>query len=173
MNSGEGRYGDYVRAPEMDTEGVVAVCKALYAGSVQCNMNMNNFQTISRYMSTCELDLEKRACSFIENIIYGAYDESGEILLKPEAFNFAKWRNPQQYKKLKMPATQAVFLSLSIIAFVTAAASAILTHRSALRATTGRPWRPKRLTVEKLSREPSGITSARSEMEPAGNSPLL
>jgi len=76
-----GRYGDYVTAPETDKDGVVAVCRALYEGSAQCNMHINNFNSISQYMSQYERDIEKRTCSFIENIIDGAYDESGEIYL--------------------------------------------------------------------------------------------
>jgi len=133
-------------------------------------MNMNNFQQISKYMSQYELDLEKRSCAFIENIISGSYDQSGDILLKPETFNFADWRNPRQYKKLKMPASQAVFLSLSIIVFIASAAAAIFTHRSLTR--TSSPWRPKRMTPDELVRAQSGIGFARSQSGPS-DSPLV
>jgi hypothetical protein len=170
VDQGDGRYGDYVTAPETDQEGVVAVCRALYEGSAQCNMNMNNFESISQYMSDYELAVEQRTCSFIENIIYGAYDESGDILLKPESFDFADWQNPQQYKKLRMPADQAVFLSLSIIAFIATAAAAVFTHRSMTR--TSSPWRPKRMSSEELKRQPSGIGMARSRSGPT-NAPLI
>lgn len=157
-------------APETDEDGVVAVCRALYEGSAQCNMNMNNFNQISRYMSQYELDIEKRYCAFIENIIYGAYDESGEILLQPESFDFSDWRNPRQYRKLKMPVGQAIFLSLSIILLIAAAAAAVFTHRSITRKNS--PWRPKRMSNDELEHTPSGIGLARSQSGP-GASPLI
>lgn len=146
------------------------MCRALYEGSAQCNMNMNNFELISRYMSTYEIDIEKRYCSFIENIINGVYDESGDILLKPDSFDFAEWRNPQQYKKLKMPASQAIYLSLSIIVCIAAAATAIFTRRSLTR--TASPWRPKRMSPNEISGVPSGIGMTRSQSGP-GNAPLI
>lgn len=171
MNSGNGRYGDYVAAPKTDTEGVLAVCRALYETSAQCNMNMKNFAQISQYMSSYELDLEKRNCGFIANIIHGAYDESGEILLKASAFDFSDWRNPQQYKKLKMPVGQAVFLSLSIIAFVASAAAAIFTHRSLTRASN--PWKLNQADGEEgIPRTESGIALARSHSG-VGVAPLI
>lgn len=171
VSSGEGRYGDYVTAPETDQEGTVAVCRALYSGSAQCNMNMNNFEQISRYMSTYEIDLEKRYCAFIANIIDGNYDENGDILLKPEQFNFADWKNPRQYKKLRMPADQAIYLSLSIIAFIATAAMAVFAHRSIRRSAS--PWRPKRGSPEEhIARKNSGIGFARSQSGP-GNAPLI
>lgn len=146
----EGRYGEYVTAPQTDTEGVVAVCRALYETSAQCNMHMKNFQQISLYMSQYEIDVEKRNCAFIDNIIEGSYDENGAIQMSPESFSFADWRNPQQYKKLKMPASQAIFLSLSIILCIAAAAAAIYTQRSLTRSKSS-PWQGKR---------PSGVSSS-------------
>lgn len=171
LNSGTGRYGDYVSAPKTDVEGVVAVCRALYETSAQCNMNMKNFAQISKYMSAYELDLEKRNCGFIGNIIHGAYDENGEIQLKANSFDFSDWRNPQQYKKLKMPVGQAILLSFSIIAFVAAAAAAVFTHRSLTR--TSNPWKLKQLNGdEELQRTESGIALSRSQSA-SGVPPLI
>jgi hypothetical protein len=169
-NNGNGRYGDYVSAPQTDADGVVAVCRALYATSAQCNTNMNNFAQISQYMSAYELDLEKRNCGFISNIIHGAYDENGNILLKADSFDFADWRNPQQYKKLKMPVGQAILLSLSIIAFVAAAAAAVFTHRSLTRSSN--PWKLQQPmgNDELVERTDSGIGLARSQ---SGVVPIL
>lgn len=134
-------------------------------------MNMKNFAQISQYMSAYELDLEKRNCGFIDNIIHGAYDESGEIVLKANTFDFSDWRNPQQYKKLKMPVGQAIFLSLSIIAFVAAAAAAVYTHRSLTR--TSNPWKLKEYNDdEALTRTDSGIAFARSQSG-VGVAPIL
>lgn len=164
----EGRYGAYVSSPQTTTDGVVAMCSALYSGSAQCNMNMNNFEQISRYMSQYEMDQEARYCAFIENILYGAYDESGEILLSPEQFDFADWRNPHQYKKLRMSVGQAVGLSLSIILCVALLAAAAVTNRQLTRQST--PWKPKRDSV--LARQNSGIVMGRSRSGP-GAAPLI
>jgi hypothetical protein len=132
-------------------------------------MNMNNFAYISRYMSQYELDLEARYCAFIENIIYGSYDESGEILLKPESFDFADWRNPKQYKTLRMAPSQAIGLSLSIILCIALLAAAAVTNRSLTRSSS--PWKPSRSDVS-LSRQNSGIVLGRSRSGP-GAAPLI
>lgn len=145
------------------------MCSALYTGSAQCNMNMNNFEQISRYMSQYELDQESRYCSFIENIIYGAYDESGEIQLKPEQFDFADWQNPRQYKKLRMPVGQAVGLAMSIVLCVALLAAAAVTNRALTRPST--PWKPSREDVA-LARQNSGIVMGRSRSGP-GAAPLI
>jgi hypothetical protein len=169
-----GRYGDYVTAPETDTDGVVAVCRALYEGSAQCNMHMTNFASISRYMSQYELDIEKRTCSFIENIMDGAYDESGEILLSAGEFDFHDWRNPKQLKRIRMPAGQAVLLSASIIAFVAVLATAMYTHRSFSRGGKdgGDPWKAQGLSPVQLAKTSSGVVIARSRSGP-GSAPLI
>ncbi len=164
----EGRYGEYVSSPQTTNDGVVAMCSALYSGSAQCNMNMNNFEQISRYMSQYEMDQESRYCAFIENIIYGSFDESGEIMLKPEQFDFADWRNPHQYKKLRMSVAQAVGLSMSIILCVALLATAAVTNRALTRQST--PWKPKR--DSSLSRQNSGIVMGRSRSGP-GAAPLI
>jgi len=164
----EGRYGEYVAKPQTTTDGIVAMCSALYSGSAQCNMNMNNFEQISRYMSQYEIDQEARYCAFIENIISGVFDESGEIMLKPEQFDFADWRNPHQYKKLRMSVGQAVGLSFSIILCVALLAAAAVTNRALTRQST--PWKPKRELS--LSRQNSGILMGRSRSGP-GAAPLI
>lgn len=132
-------------------------------------MNMNNFEQISRYMSQYELDQESRYCAFIENIIFGAYDESGEILLRPEQFNFNDWKNPHQYKKLKMPVSQAVGLAFSIVLCVALLAVAAVTNRSLTRDST--PWKPSRADMA-LARQNSGILMGRSRSGP-GAAPLI
>ena len=124
-------------------------------------------------MSQYELDIEKRTCSFIENIIGGAYDESGEIMLTSEEFDFKDWRNPKQLKRLRMPAGQAVLLSVSIIAFVAAVAVAAFTQRSLRRGRKGGdPWKEQGLSPAELSKTSSGIVVARSRSGP-GSAPLI
>lgn len=136
-------------------------------------MNMKTFSTISQYMSQYELDLEKRNCAFIDNILFGSYDEQGEILLHAESFDFNDWRNPHQYKKLRMPASQATLLSLSIILCVAMAAAACYTHRAIRRSSS--PWKPRRpegaRSVEELDRQSSGVAFARARSGP--NTSLL
>lgn len=166
----EDSYANYVSSPETTENGEVAMCYALYQGSAQCNMNMKNFNTISLYMSQYEIDEEKRYCAFIKNIISGAYDESGEVLLKAEDFDFADWRNVQQYKKLSMPASQAVVLAMSVVLVIALAATATFMARALSRQST--PWRPASPKGESLSRQNSGIVMGRSRSGP-GAAPLI
>lgn len=134
-------------------------------------MNMKNFQQIAVYMSTYELDLESRYCAFIKNIIAGSYDESGEIKLQSEEFNLADWKQLSHYKKLQLPASQAILLAASIIVCVAMAAAAAFTARTLSRQST--PWKPKRVTdASGLSRQNSGIVMGRSRSGP-GAAPLI
>ena len=167
-----GRYGDYVTAPETDKDGVVAVCRALYEGSAQCNMHINNFNSISQYMSQYERDVEKRTCAFIENIIDGAYDESGEIFLSTGDFDFHDWRNPKQLKRVRMPAGQAVLLSASMIVFAALLATVVYTQRAFRRGKGVDPWAEQGLSPVQLAKTTSGIVMARSRSGP-GSAPLI
>lgn len=163
-----GRYGQYVSAPT-DEDGVVAMCSALYEGSAQCNMHMNNFQAISYFMSAQEKDQEEHYCAFIDNIISGSFDESGEIVLRGDNFDISDWRNIEQYKKIRMPADQAILLSLSVILVVALFAAAAMTNRQLRRQST--PWRPK-VEPADLSRQNSGIVMGRSRSG-AATAPLI
>eukprot|EP00529_Nitzschia_sp_RCC80_P015932 CAMPEP_0113496608 /NCGR_PEP_ID=MMETSP0014_2-20120614/30209_1 /TAXON_ID=2857 /ORGANISM="Nitzschia sp." /LENGTH=681 /DNA_ID=CAMNT_0000390535 /DNA_START=234 /DNA_END=2279 /DNA_ORIENTATION=+ /assembly_acc=CAM_ASM_000159 len=142
QQDGSGAYGAYVAAPDSDVDGVVAMCAALFERSAQCNVHMTNYGMMAKYMDEMDSEFEQRYCNFIDNIVYGSYDETGEILLKPDTFDLAEWRNPSQYKKLKMPAGQAIGLALSATLVVALSALAFFTHRSLTRQST--PWRPKR-----------------------------
>lgn len=167
------QYRYYISNPETDENGVLAFCRALYQGSAQCNMHMDNFAQISRYMSQYELDTESRYCTFIDNIVYGSFDESGDIYLKSDSFSLSDWANPSQYKKLKMPASQAIYLSMSIIVCIAMAATAAYTQRTLTRGSS--PWRPKRpvnMNAEDLARQHSGIGMARSRSGPS-STPLI
>lgn len=176
MYSGEGLYGQYAQAPDSSFDSVVAMCAALFDRSAQCNMHMTNYAMMSKYMDDLDVEYETRYCNFIDNIVYGAYDENGEILLKPETFDLSDWRNPSQYKKIKMPAGQAVGLSISVILVISLAALAFFTQRSLRRQST--PWRPKRLNVDSenqssgVLRQSSGIVLGRSRSGAAG-APLI
>jgi hypothetical protein len=137
---------------------------------------MENYNMMSKYMDTVDAEFEQRYCNFIDNIVYGAYDEEGEIKLRPESFDLADWRNPEQYKKVRMPAGQAVMLAISVLLVVALAALAFFTQRSLQRQST--PWRPKRSSLDSvdMERQPSGIAMERARSGPASsakNAPLI
>jgi len=142
MYTGYGVYGEYVEAPNEEFDDVVGMCAALFESSAQCNIHMSNYGVMAKYMEDMDAEFEQRYCNFIDNIVYGTYDEMGEIKLKADTFDFSDWKNPDQYKKMKMPAGQAIGLALSILLFVALAALAFITQRSLTR--KGTPWRPRR-----------------------------
>lgn len=142
MYTGQGVYGDYVEAPNSEFDDVVGMCAALFERSAQCNIHMSNYGMMSKYMEEIDAAFEQRYCAFIDNIVYGTYDEMGDIKLKSDTFDFNDWRNPEQYKKMKMPASQAIGLALSILLTIALAAMAFVTQRSLTR--KGTPWRPRR-----------------------------
>jgi len=151
MYMGQGVYGDYIEAPNAEFDDVVAMCAALFERSAQCNIHMNNYDVMAKYMENLDVEFEQRYCNFVDNIVYGSYDESGEIKLRADSFDLSDWRNPEQYKKMKMPAGQAVGLALSILLVVALSALAFVTQRSLTRRST--PWKPKRLS--KMDQDPS------------------
>jgi hypothetical protein len=142
MYSGYGVYGEYVEAPNEEFDDVVGMCAALFESSAQCNVHMNNYGVMAKYMEDLDAGFEQRYCNFIDNIVYGTYDEMGEIKLKADTFDFSDWKNADQYKKMRMPAGQAIGLALSVLLFVALAALAFITQRSLTR--KGTPWRPRR-----------------------------
>mmetsp|Transcript_5385 Transcript_5385/g.5933 ORF Transcript_5385/g.5933 Transcript_5385/m.5933 type:complete len:800 (+) Transcript_5385:278-2677(+) len=159
MYMGQGVYGNYIEAPNAEFDDIVAMCAALFERSAQCNIHMNNYEMMAKYMENLDAEFEQRYCNFVDNIVYGSYDESGEIKLRADSFDLSDWRNPEQYKKMKMPAGQAVGLALSILLVVALSALAFVTQRSLTRRST--PWKPKRLS--KMDQDPSAI-----EQEDAG-----
>ncbi|KAL3914326.1 MAG: hypothetical protein SGARI_000179 [Bacillariaceae sp.] len=166
MQTGQGVYGEYVEPPNEEFDDIVAMCAALFERSAQCNIHMQNYDMMSKYMDELDAEFEQRYCNFIDNIVYGAYDETGEIKLRPESFDLSDWRNPSQYKKIRMPAGQAVLLSLSVLAVVALAALAFFTQRSLKRQST--PWRPKRAEID-MERQASGIGMGRARSGPASS----
>jgi len=171
MYHGQGVYGDYVEAPNEEFDDVVAMCAALFERSAQCNIHMTNYGMMSKYMDTIDAAFEQRYCNFIDNIVYGTYNEKGEIKLKAESFDFNDWRNPEQYKKMRMPVGQAVGLALSALLVIALSALAFVTQRALTRG--GSPWRPRRAFKNKdLERQESGIHLGRSASGPV-NPPLI
>jgi len=167
MYTGYGVYGEYVEAPNAEFDDVVAMCAALFERSAQCNIHMSNYGMMAKYMENMDAEFEQRYCNFIDNIVYGTYNEMGEIKLKADSFDFSDWRNPEQYKKMKMPAGQAIGLALSVLLVIALSALAFVTHR-ALTRRGGRstPWAPKfapkRLFRKDVERQDSGIVTGRS-----------
>lgn len=157
MYTGQGVYGQYVTAPDEEYDDVVGMCAALFERSAQCNIHLSNYEKMSPYMETMDAAFEQRYCNFIDNIVYGTYDEMGEITLKADTFDFSDWKNPDQYKKVKMPAGQAIGLALSILLTISLAALAFITQRSLTR--KGSPWSLRRFkkgdkTVETTTTAP-------------------
>jgi len=175
MYMGQGVYGDYVEAPNAEFDDIVAMCAALFERSAQCNIHMNNYDMMAKYMENLDAEFEQRYCNFVDNIVYGSYNENGEIKLRADSFDLSDWRNPEQYKKMKMPAGQAVGLALSILLVVALSALAFITQRSLTRRST--PWKPKRLSKRDqdpsaVERENAGIYMVRSRSGPA-DPPLI
>eukprot|EP00980_Cylindrotheca_fusiformis_P028548 scaffold22610_cov115-Cylindrotheca_fusiformis.AAC.1 len=90
-------YSTYVNAPDTDDDGVVAMCSTLYSASAQCNRNLNSYKTYSQFMTNYELQLEKKYCTFIDNIVYGTYNSKGDIILGGGPFDLSSWRSRQNY----------------------------------------------------------------------------
>jgi hypothetical protein len=176
-SSSSGYYGSEYQnyqEPDVNTNGVVAFCSAMYSSSAQCNVNMKDYAQLTKYASEAEIEQETRNCAFINNIAYGTYDEKGDIQVTSPTFDFSDWKNPEQYRKVKLPASQAIGLALSVLLVVCLSATAIFMNRSLNR--KDMPWRPRRfgrnLDPDSLSRQQSGITMGRSRSGP-GNTPLI
>merc|ERR1712194_379031 len=117
----------------------------------------NSYGVMAKYMEDLDVGFEQRYCNFIDNIVYGTYDEMGEIKLKADTFDFSDWKNADQYKKMRMPAGQAIGLALSVLLFVALAALAFITQRSLTR--KGTPWRPRRFNKSvEVSQGPANPT---------------
>ena len=166
----QGKY--WVNAPDVDSNGVVAFCSALYSSAAQCDVNMDSYDSDSMFKTDRELEVEQKVCNFIDNIVYGAYNENGEIVLESPMFDFSDWRNPKQYKQLKMPVGQAVGLAMSALLMVVLIATACLMQRTLSRGSENMPWKPPRRSVADLSRQNSGIGMARSRSGPSA-APLI
>jgi hypothetical protein len=91
--------------------------------------------------------VEERYCNFIDNIIYGSYDSSGDIVLGGGLFDITKWRN-SDYKQAKMTLGQAVLLTMS--AFTCAVMIAVIVYMKKLvnrkHLDKLSPWMPKEIT---------------------------
>lgn len=131
--------------PDTEADGVLAMCTSLYDLSAQCNKKMNDYELVAREMTWEELAEEERACTFIDNIMEGSFDEGGEIRLQWGTFDLADWKNPHQYRRLRMPTDQALLLTFSIILCITLAAAASVLQRAFKRKSNASPWSDERL----------------------------
>ena len=169
---GQGVYGEYVEAPNAEFDDVVAMCAALFERSAQCNIHMRNYDMMAKYMEDLDMEFEQLYCNFIDNIVFGSYDELGEIKLRADSFDLRDWRNPEQYKKMKMPAGQAVGLALSILLVIALSTMAFVTQRTLVRRGST-PWKPKRKSQKgSLDRQESGMEIGESPSGPI-NPPLI
>ena len=178
-SSSNGYYGNQYleyQEPNVNTDGVVAFCSAMYSSSATCNVHMKNHSAMTEFASETEIAQESLTCAFIDNIVYGTYDQQGDIVLTSPTFDFSDWKNPEQYRKVQLPAGQAIGLALSVLLVVCLSAVAIFMNRSLHR--KDMPWRPRRfgrkvnMDTDEFSRKQSGITMGRSRSGP-GNTPLI
>jgi hypothetical protein len=116
---------------------------------------------------------DDESCAFIGNIIYGTYDENGEIILD-DTFDYSDWKNAAQYRKLKLDASQIAGLAISLLLVIGLLAVVLIMQRSIARKEA--PWRPKRNNSMSggmsVSRQNSGIVLGRSRSGP-GAAPLI
>ncbi len=131
---------------------------------------MNNYEQVARLMSPAEQGEEDQACAFINNIMDGSYDESGEILLKGGTFEFADWKNPRQYRRLKMSLDQALLLSFSIVLCVALATIASIQQRAFKRKGKESPWSDSRLFHQTYQKSEHGLMRRRPSL--GDNQPL-
>ena len=183
------------------------MCTALYEGSAKCDQNLESWHSDKLYyvshshslpsmfshsaacllfvrfllptdlQTTSELQNEQNTCNFIDNIVYGTYDEQGEILLTSPTFDIRDWQNPAQYRKLRIPAIQVIGLALSLILVISLFAMAVYTKRALRRKDSlTTPWRPRRYKASEapeITRSPSGITMVRSRSGNNSPPPLI
>ena len=87
--------------PDMTTQGdnqddndITELCEVLYESSAKCNVNLPD-ALASSYVSSNQYANEELACSFIENVVKGAYDQYGYVKLdeSKSIMNIAKMFN--------------------------------------------------------------------------------
>lgn len=117
-------------------------------------------------------------CNFIDNIVSGKYDESGEIIIDVYKYNSSDWKNANQYinaynaAKKDVSAGQVAGLVLSIIGCFFLCIYALILHASLKN--KGLQWKPRRgrnTDPTAISRQNSGIVMGRSRSGP--NGPLV
>jgi hypothetical protein len=117
-------------------------------------------------------------CNFIDNIVGGKYDESGDIIIDVYKYNISDWKNTNQYinaynqAKKDVSAGQVAGLVLSILGCFFMCIYACILHASLKQ--KGLQWRPRRgknTDPTAISRQNSGIVMGRSRSGP--NGPLV
>ena len=71
------------------------------------------------------------------------------------AFDIAQWQSLEQYKKLRLPPSQAIGLALSILLVIGLAAAVCVMHRALRRDEDTAPWKPRKSKMN----DPNAISS--------------
>jgi hypothetical protein len=128
--------------------------------------------------SAQQLANEEQVCNFIDNIVSGTYDESGDIIIDSSKYNISDWRNKDQYINVlhaaqkEVTGGQVAGLVLSILGCSFLCMYACVLHSSLTK--KGLQWKPRRgkyTDPTAISRQNSGIVLGRSRSGP--NGPLV
>lgn len=110
----------YQALPYMTTQGdnqddndITELCEVLYESSAKCNVNLPD-ALASSYVSSNQYANEELACSFIENVVKGAYDQYGYVKLdeSKSIVNIAKMFN--NYSSDVPPSISQIFAIVAL-----------------------------------------------------------
>jgi len=87
-----------VKGDANDDDDISELCENLYLGSAKCNYRLWDVEDES-YTGYNQLANEDLACSFIENVISGAYDDKGYIVIDQDEFDFSQLFSAQEIAK--------------------------------------------------------------------------
>jgi len=151
------------------------MCEELYYESAKCNKNLEN-NDYNAYQSYNQAAQEGVVCDYIESLLAGDYDESGEIVLQPDKwwnFNISNWQDKSEYlqelnaiktmSSKTMEPWQIAAVVLSTLGCLVMWIWACCLHGALMRKNI--PWRPRRTKetpADDISRQNSGIVLGRS-----------
>jgi len=114
-----------------DDDGINDLCANIYQGSAQCNMQGNNDD---------DYNDDSAICLFIESVLSGSYDSSGDIYLNNKSSESGGGNGDVgEYEKIVLAAL--VFMTVAMAIW------AIKLHMSIM---TKIPWKPRYSNKEKL-----------------------
>jgi len=119
----------YEEGQDNDDDGINDLCANVYQGSAQCNMQGNNDD---------DYNDDSDVCLFIESVLSGSYDSSGDIYLNSQSSG-TSGDDVGQNEKIVLAAL--VFLTVAMAIW------AIKLHMSIM---TKIPWKPRYSNKEKL-----------------------
>lgn len=173
-------------------EGITPMCSMLYQISGKCNENLKpeNLYTgyyqdgeyvevgyNQMYQSYAQQQNEDLACSFIESLNSGTYDQTGQVYLDNSKWGApAKWQQGIAQASRNMPGGLKAALFLTALAAALMGVWACMLHGALARKNI--PWQPKRNAAAggvdpvDMARQNSGIVMGRSRSGPVTH-PLI